>query len=254
METTQSASMDFAQSRFGARFEWGIEGVRRLAPVSDVMVIVDVLSFSTAIDVAVSRGATVYPYRWRDPSAATFARAQGARLAVHRREVSVDEPFSLSPATLAGLRDGDRIVLPSPNGATQLVEAAARGKTVLVGGLRNASAVARAAAAAGGSVAVIAAGEHWPEPAGLRPAIEDLIGAGAILAALDLASPSPEAIVAIGAFRAVRDSLGAILAQCTSGRELTDAGFPQDIELAAELDVSTVVPMLIDGALVGLGW
>ena len=46
--------MFYDQTGFDARFEWGIEGIRRLAPVSDVMVIVDVLSFSTAVDVALA--------------------------------------------------------------------------------------------------------------------------------------------------------------------------------------------------------
>ena len=48
---------------------------------------------------------------------------------------------------------------------------------MIAGGLRNAAAVAAAAARAGDVVGVIAAGERWPDGS-LRPAIEDLLGAG----------------------------------------------------------------------------
>jgi 2-phosphosulfolactate phosphatase len=43
------------------RFEWGLAGARVLASVSEVLVVVDVLSFSTAVEVALARGATVVP-------------------------------------------------------------------------------------------------------------------------------------------------------------------------------------------------
>ena len=60
------AGMTFDPSGYDIRCEWGLAGVETLGPVSDVIVIVDVLTFSTAVDVAVARGAAVLPYRWKD--------------------------------------------------------------------------------------------------------------------------------------------------------------------------------------------
>ncbi len=42
--------------------------------------------------------------------------------------------------------------------------------------------------------------------------------------------------------------VGAALRACASGRELTDAGYLDDVEIAAELDRSLSVPVLRDGA------
>jgi 2-phosphosulfolactate phosphatase len=98
-------------------------------------------------------------------------------------------------------------------------------------------------------VAVVAAGERWPDGS-LRPAVEDLWGAGAVLAALvDLGHTglSPEARVAEQAFRAVAGRLPTELRECASGRELVDAGFGPDVDVAATIDVSEVVPVLRGG-------
>jgi 2-phosphosulfolactate phosphatase len=135
-------------------------------------------------------------------------------------------------------------VLPSPNGSAVAAAVAASGLVVLAGCLRNASAVARAAGEAGGPVGMVAAGERRPDGA-LRPAVEDLLGAGAILEALG-GRASPEARAAVAAFR--RCELPGDLVDCASGRELADLGRAADVRLAAEHDVSQVVPVLRAGA------
>jgi 2-phosphosulfolactate phosphatase len=98
------------------------------------------------------------------------------------------------------------------------------------------------------SVIVIAAGERWPDDS-LRPGIEDLIGAWAIIKKLN-GSLSPEAAVAVAAFDAAAESLRDHLMQYSSGRELIEKGYVHDVELAAELDVSQVVPILCDNAFI----
>jgi 2-phosphosulfolactate phosphatase len=242
--------MSFTDQRgYDARFEWGEAGLRALAPGASTIVIVDVLSFTTAVDVALSGGSTVIPYCWRDDSAAEIARQHDAFLAVSRRRVDAEHPYSLSPQSLQQLPAGSRIVLPSPNGATLSSIADELGATVIAGCLRNASAVARACRAIGGPVLVIAAGERWSDvtAGSLRPALEDLLGAGAILTALGAGSISPEASAAIAAFEEARPNVAERIARSASGRELIESGFAGDVEIAAGLDVSATAAILRGG-------
>lgn len=222
--------------------EWGAWGVRSLLPVADVFIIVDVLSFSTCVDVAVSRGATVWPYAWKNDSARRFAAERGALLADKR-----GDKYSLSPGSLRELPFGAQLVLPSPNGAT--LSLAATGRPTMCGCLRNAAAVAKAAGSYGPRVAVIPAGERWPDDS-LRPCFEDWIGAGAIIEHLPGAR-SPEAEAALAAWQTARPRLLEQLRVCPSGQELIERGFPQDVGIAGEVNVSLSTPTMKEGAYVG---
>lgn len=236
----------FDQSGWDLRFDWGLDGLRNLAPASDVVVVVDVLRFTTAVDVAVGRGALVFPYRWHDGSELAYAGERGAVLAERTTSTAPGPPWSLSPNSLSNLPSGQALVLPSPNGSTLCADATAAGaRAVFAGCLRNAtlSSMAATAAARSGSgvVSVIAAGERWGGTDGaLRPALEDLIGAGAILGAAAAAGarPSPEARHAIASFEAARPNLAEVLSTCASGRELIGRGMEVDIGWAADFDVS----------------
>jgi 2-phosphosulfolactate phosphatase len=225
--------------------EWGMAGVETLRKQAAVLVIVDILSFSTAVDVAVSNGAVVYPFPYGDEDAAQAAAERvGAVLAKPRW--SSGGQISLSPRSLMAVPAGTRIMLPSPNGAR--LSLACDDRPVLTGCLRNATAVAETARqiAAGGAVGVVPAGELWSDGS-LRPAIEDLLGAGAIIHHLALPC-SPEAQVAREAFRGARMDVGQLIRASVSGRELIERGFAGDVDIAVELEVSMCAPVLAAGA------
>lgn len=210
----------FDQSTYQVRLDWGTAGLARLAP-ADIVVVVDVLRFSSTMADAVAAGAEI----------------------------------ELADA-----------VEWSSNGAAVASAAADGGETVFVGGIRNASAVARAVQTvqerrqARTSVAIIAAGEL--DPAGvLRFAVEDQLGAGAIVAALtDLGidHTAPDAAVAAEGFRALRRAMRHLLTASGSAREL-EIGVPSTARMAASgvvpasttdaavLDAVDAVPVLSSG-------
>jgi 2-phosphosulfolactate phosphatase len=233
--------MSFDQREFDIRCEWGEQGVVHLAPVSDAVIIVDVMSFTTCVSIATARGVTVFPYRWNDDSRVAFARSVGAELAGPRGE----ERFSLSPASLLQVPRGTRLVLPSPNGSALTL---ATGRTpTFAGCLRNSRAVALAATHYGRRVSIIPAGERWKEDHTLRPAFEDLVGAGAIIQHLT-GTMSPEARLAVDAFRGAASDLCTRLKECSSGKELIAMGFEEDIFLIAQIDADDCAPVMRDGA------
>lgn len=224
--------------------EWGLAGVEAWTSKAAAFVIVDVLSFSTAVSVAVDRAASVIPFPFGDPEAAAAeAQARDAILASPKR--ALGGQLSLSPSSLRSVSPGARVLLPSPNGSR--LSLATGAVPTYCGSLRNAAAVAKAARAAAGEgvVVVIAAGERWPDQS-LRPAIEDWLGAGAIIEALE-GLESSEATLARASYAAMGRGLGSLVPESISGRELIDRGFGADVEVALGVQSSNVVPVLIEG-------
>ena len=237
--------MNINQSEFDLRCEWGQQGINQLASISDVVIIVDVLSFSTAVEIATNNGAIIFPYQWKDISANDYAKSIKAELATKRTSTT---GYSLSPQSLIKISKGTKLVLPSPNGSslTLLTE----NKLTLAGCLRNCEAVARFAQNYSARVTVIPAGEKW-EDGSLRPSLEDLIGAGAILSYLS-GSLSPEAETAVVVFNSFKNDLLNTLKKCSSGKDLIERDFDSDVELAAEINVSDCVPVFTDNAYVNM--
>lgn len=232
--------MYLTQFDYEIRCEWGEQGVAALAPISDVVIIIDVFSFTTCVEIATAQGATIYPYRGDD--AAGFARSINAELAV---KWGTGGGYSLAPHSLTELPPDLHLVLPSPNGSTLSL---GTGETpTLAACLRNYKSVAAAAMQLGKRIAVIPAGERWyPDPA-LRPAYEDWLGAGAVISELS-GTLSPEARAARAAFLDAEAELPDLIAQCGSAKEHVERGQGANVPLVAAIGVSECVPWLVDGA------
>lgn len=246
----------YEQHGHDLRLEWGGDGVRALGEDCAVLVVVDVLVFTTSVDIVLGRGGRVLPLPWRDERGQRLAREAGATLVpsgltgLETAHLGADRSagWSLRPSSLVDVPAGTFLGIASPNGATLCAAAARTGATVLAGCLRNATAVAAAAhtIAAGRPIGVVAAGERWrdTEDKRLRPSIEDWLGAGAVAAAIPAAAPSPEAELARMSFRAAGERLAGLVSGSVSGRELIEAGLPGDVTLAADVDSSDAVPLL----------
>ena len=238
----------FAQSPYRCRLDWGRHGAGAAAERQDILVIVDTLSFSTAVVTAVQRGGLVYPCA-EDEAPGALAQRIGGEVAVRRKDVPARGRFSLSPLTYLHLAPGTRIVLASPNGATCSRYARAV-PCLFVGALVNAEAVATVVShlldTTDHCVTILACGERWQPPSAdgaLRIALEDYLGAGAILASLRH-EQSPEARVCAGAFTHSQRDIAALLWECGSGRELRAMGFPEDVRHAAQLNSYDAVPVM----------
>ncbi len=263
------------QDRHPVRVEWGADGALALTRYavgrggSVYAVVVDVLSFTTSVSVAADAGRPVLPYRWGHDGARAFADERSAVLAQPRSHPG-GGGISLSPRSIRDSKAASAIVLPSPNGSTITAVLADSGAIVVAGALRNRAAVGQWLAGRLTArldepqdrqtvVLLVPAGERWPDGS-LRPAVEDLWGAGAVAAAIlerlgvtpgsypASGLLSPEAEAARLAFTGVRDRLTDELAACASGRELVESGWSDDVAIAGELDSSLSVPVLADGA------
>lgn len=225
----------YRQDAFAVRLEWGIPAIDHLAGDVDIIVIIDVMSFSTCVSVAVENGARVYPYPWKDHSVTQYAQSVGAIAANSDRRFS-GQGYSLSPRTLLSVRPDEKLVLPSPNGSATCFRARERGVPVLTGCLRNLTATAKACRAFS-RILIVPCGERWPDGS-LRPCIEDYVVAGGIIAALAQRTLSPEAQTAVAAWHAHQSQNFAALFHCASAVELIQRGFPDDVTLCLTKDAA----------------
>lgn len=241
----------FDQSPFVCRVEWGPRGAREASERGDIVIIVDVLSFSSTVVTAVEHGALIYPFPSPiNEQAHKYAAALNAQMVWGRAEGLKFGGHSLSPLTFQPSDKGQSFVMCSLNGAA-CSWIASRVPALLIGCLLNATAVAKHADELSRKldtpVTVIPCGEKWSDALSnennMRPGIEDYLGAGAILSRLD-GSKSPEAQVCIAAFEASRDRIKELIWDCGSGRELRERGFESDVEYCSQVDISSVVPIL----------
>ncbi|CAM4423762.1 2-phosphosulfolactate phosphatase [Paenibacillus typhae] len=243
--------MFYDQSPYDIKLDWGQRGARAAAERGDIVVMVDVLSFSSTVVTAVQHKAVIYPYPSPvNEQAKAYAKGLGAEIIRGRAEALRAGGHSLSPLSFSSADYERDFVLCSTNGAA-CIWLAAQVPALLVGCLLNASAVAdtanRLKLELGAPVTVVPCGEKWLDVIGsennLRPGIEDYLGAGLILSKLS-GSKSPEAEVCIGALRSSGQRIRELIWESASSRELRERGYEADVTYCCQVDISYAVPVL----------
>ncbi|MGV2940256.1 2-phosphosulfolactate phosphatase [Mesobacillus sp. LC4] len=242
----------FSQAPFKVKMEWGRRGAREAAERGDIIIIVDVLSFSSTVVAALNAGAVIFPYP-PNRDGKKYASSIGAQYILGRAEAARTGNPTLSPVTFNEEHLNERFVLTSLNGA-YCSWIAAKVPALLIGSLLNASAAAVLAGKlqqeTGADITIVSCGEMWNDARededGLRPSVEDYLGAGAILSGLG-GSKSPEAEVCAGAFMVSVNRLKELVWDSGSGRELRERGYEDDVKYCCQLNVTGTVPIMKDG-------
>jgi 2-phosphosulfolactate phosphatase len=206
------------------------------------VVVFDVLRATTTMAAALAAGVgEIRVFGSLAEASAAAGRHAGARVLCGEENCLPPAGFDLgnSPGAFrADLHAGRTVYMSTTNG-TRAIVAAREAAAVFAGALVNASAVAGAVAAAGNDVTLLCAGT------GGEIALEDLVGAGAVMAALERRTPfrsdSDTALLARRLFRDAAGDLGAALTESRGGRNVIAAGLLPDIHFAARLDALDVV-------------
>jgi 2-phosphosulfolactate phosphatase len=239
----------FSQSPYSCRVEWGKRGAREAAERGDIIIIVDVLSFSSTVISALRYGAILYPCP-PHLDGKEYAEKMDAEYILGRAEAAKIGKPTLSPVSFQPEHANRKYVLSSLNGAF-CTWMASNVPALLIGSLLNATSAAAAAnelrVQTKANITVIPCGEQWSDVKEyedtLRPSIEDYLGAGAILSNLK-GEKSPEAEVCMGAFQNAKQKIKELIWDSGSGRELRARGFVEDVIHCSRLDAYQTVPIL----------
>lgn len=241
----------FGQSPFDIKVEWGQRGAREASERGDIVIIVDVLSFSSTVVTAIEHGAIIYPHPPpRNERAKAYAAQLGAELIQGRAEGAKYGGHTLSPLSFSSSDRGKKLVMCSFNGAA-CTWVAKQVPALLIGSLLNASAVAETAnhlrVKNNVPITVVPCGERWSDVMdsdnNMRPGIEDYLGVGLIVSKLH-GEKSPEAQVCQGAYESAKSNMKELIKDCGSGRELRERGYGSDVDYCLQIDQSKAVPIL----------
>ncbi|HEV8604331.1 MAG TPA: 2-phosphosulfolactate phosphatase [Tepidisphaeraceae bacterium] len=208
------------------------------------VVVLDVLRATTTMIAALSAG--VREIRIFPDTRSARAAATENREALLCGEENCLKPagFDLgnSPASLNSKHAGRTLFMSTTNG-TRAILSARGAPQIIVGALVNAGAVAARIKKIGLDLLLLCAGTNG------KTAMEDLIGAGAVLSALgeNIELESDTALLAMTVFQANSRNLRSALRQSQGGINVIRAGLEEDIDFAANLDSLYAVGMVEDG-------
>jgi 2-phosphosulfolactate phosphatase len=207
-----------------------------------VVVVFDVLRATTTMAAALAVGVReilVYP----DIESVRQAKKQiPDALACGEQQCLRPEGFDLgnSPGDFNDHQEGKTLLMCTTNG-TKAILAARGADQVFTGAIVNAQAVARKLREVAKNVTLLCAGTNG------EVAMEDAIGAGAVISFLEGAALSEGARKARQSFLAARDDLPRLLRATAGGRNIIRAQLERDIDFAARLNSFSVVGEVMDG-------
>ncbi|MEA2709022.1 MAG: 2-phosphosulfolactate phosphatase [Phycisphaerales bacterium] len=209
-------------------------------------VVFDVLRATTTMAAALHAGVeAIHLFDNLDAARAAAEAFGGPRLLCGEAQCVAPAGFDLgnSPGQFRASHRGATMFMCTTNGTRALL-AAREAAVLFTGAIVNASAVAEAVRATGRDVTLLCAGTND------EVAPEDLIGAGAVIAALSADQLNSDGKGALSAFRANRHRLAEFLSETAGGRNVRAAGLDEDIAFAARLDAVPVVGMAAGDPLV----
>lgn len=201
-----------------------------------VVVVFDVLRATTSMIAALAAGVKeIRIFDSLDAARGAAAAFGDEALLCGEQNCLRPEGFDLgnSPGQFLAAHAGKTLFMSTTNGTRAMV-AAQGAKTVLVGAIVNAAAIARALIQFDRDCTLLCAGTDG------TVSMEDLLGAGAVLDELrqitHVELASDVARIAVRLFHATRQQLRAALAQAKGGRNIILAGLDDDIDFAAGLN------------------
>jgi 2-phosphosulfolactate phosphatase len=226
-----------------AHVDFGPEGANSAAQKGNIVVIVDVLRFSTTVSTAIANGFTIVPCATR-----AEAEEMSGKTGVTR--------YSLSPLDYMNPKNPEEVILVSPNGAA-CAKALWKDTLGFIGCFLNAGSLARVlndiASTLAKDVALIAAGEVREDQENdlrtRRFSIEDFLGCGFILSVLKMRLTA-EADLCMRAFDASRRDYTALIRNSLSGQYLINRRYGDDITHAVQRNIYGIVPVVERGRFV----
>jgi 2-phosphosulfolactate phosphatase len=200
-------------------------------------VVFDVLRATTTMAAALAAGVEeIRLFDNLDAARAAAAAYDKPRLLCGEAQCVAPAGFDLgnSPGQFLAAHHGATMFMCTTNGTRALL-AAREAAVLFTGAIVNASAVAAAVRAAGRDVTLLCAGTNG------EVAMEDVIGAGAVIAALRAEQVDDIGRLSLNVFEAGRNHLAGVLSETVGGINVRQAGLSADIEFAARLDAVPVV-------------
>jgi 2-phosphosulfolactate phosphatase len=231
-----------------ATIGWGPTAITGALERNDLIVVVDVLRFSSTVTTAVANDFVIVPCS--DPQRAERLSSENGMPVTGKAGVA---RYSLSPLDYLNPKASEEIILVSPNGAkcAEMINVAHTG---FIGCFLNARAVGRLLSLfcqrENRNITVVACGEvvedQYDDLETRRFAVEDYLASGLILSEMKV-EPSAEAKASMQAYESSKIALRDRIRSSPSGQYLVNKGLEYDISHCVQRSIYDILPSIDEG-------